>query len=114
MYMFMIVHVHMFAWYNNFHHTTDILAPISPVSIGWIPVGEVYFHGPGDLQDPMASPHPATCSYCQASHQHHVGTALIHLGNHIHGANQIRKGTRTNLILWCRASRKEEVLPELD
>ncbi|CAL1158928.1 unnamed protein product [Cladocopium goreaui] len=80
--------------------------------------GDVYFHGPaGEGRDPMTSPHPGgpgPCSHCRASHQHHSGTALIHLGNHIHGAHQLRKGRRTNLILWCRAGQKEAALPELD
>lgn len=86
--------------------------------VGLLRTGDVYFHGPaGEGRDPMTSPHPGgpgPCSHCRASHQHHSGTALIHLGNHIHGAHQLRKGRRTNLILWCRAGQKEAALPELD
>jgi len=65
--------------------------------------GGVYFHGRrGDGDDPMTSPHPAQCLLCRVSHQHDSGTALLHRGDHIHGAHNIESGVRTNLIVWCR------------
>lgn len=30
-----------------------------------------------------------------------VGKAIIHVGNHFHGANPIKTGERVNLIIWC-------------
>ena len=81
------------------------------------PAGDVYFHSHSDaLPDPMSSPHPSECSHCKVSYHHQVGSALIHLGKHIHGAHPIRKGIRSNLILWCRASQELDQLdlPELD
>ena len=53
----------------------------------------------------MCSPHPGDCPHCRAHHEHRVGTALLHLGKHPHGARAITEGERTNLILWCRAKR---------
>ena len=79
--------------------------------------GDVYFQSHSDaLPDPMSSPHPSECSHCKVSYHHQVGSALIHLGKHIHGAHPIRKGSRSNLILWCRASQELDQLelPELD
>jgi len=80
--------------------------------------GDVYFQSHSDaLPDPMSSPHPSECSHCKVSYHHQVGSALIHLGKHVHGAHPIRKGSRSNLILWCRASQdldQLEKLPELD
>lgn len=81
--------------------------------------GGVYFHsldtqeGPSD---PMTSPHPSDCTRCAVTHEHRVGTAIIHLGNHIHGAHSIEDGSRTNLILWCRSSKAKHGSepPELD
>jgi len=32
---------------------------------------------------------------------HKVGQAVLHLGTHLHQAQNIRTGTRSNLILWC-------------
>ncbi|KAF2069017.1 hypothetical protein CYY_009665 [Polysphondylium violaceum] len=34
--------------------------------------------------------------------QHQVGSALIHIGTHRHGARGLESGSRTNLILWLR------------
>ena len=79
---------------------------------------EKYFQSHSDaLPDLMSSPHPSECSHCKVGYHHQVGSALIHLGKHIHGAHPIRKGSRSNLILWCRASQdldQLEKLPELD
>ena len=33
---------------------------------------------------------------------HKVGTAVLHPGDYLHEAKNIRSGQRTNLILWCR------------
>lgn len=67
--------------------------------------GGVYFHGRhsrDDDDDPLTTPHPAKCRHCLATHPHEPGIAIIHLGDHIHGAHNIDAGERTNLILWCR------------
>uniref|UniRef100_A0A7S4UZZ7 Fe2OG dioxygenase domain-containing protein n=1 Tax=Alexandrium monilatum TaxID=311494 RepID=A0A7S4UZZ7_9DINO len=69
--------------------------------------GGVYFHGlasenGGDHGDAMASPHPVDCPHCRVTHPHEPGLALLHLGEHIHGAHNIEEGERTNLVLWCR------------
>lgn len=65
--------------------------------------GEVYFHQRAHADaDPMESPHPENCPRCSAVHVHEPGVAILHFGDHIHGANNIKTGTRTNLILWCR------------
>jgi len=37
-------------------------------------------------------------------HWGELGRAIIHLGQHFHGANRIQSGERYNLILWCRSS----------
>jgi len=81
--------------------------------------GGVYFHSRrDDNDDPMTTPHPADCKYCLATHPHEPGMAIIHLGNHIHGAHNIDAGERTNLILWCRRPIQtlevEEELEEID
>ncbi|CAE7225894.1 CP2 [Symbiodinium sp. CCMP2592] len=81
--------------------------------------GGVYFHGLDTQEgpsDPMTSPHPSDCTRCAVTHEHRVGTAIIHLGNHIHGAHSIEDGSRTNLILWCRSSpaKNGSEPPELD
>lgn len=66
--------------------------------------GGVYFHGRSDEaeHDPMVSPHPTPCSHCRASHGHEQGIALLHLGDHVHGAHNIKAGERNNLVVWCR------------
>jgi len=71
--------------------------------------GGVYFHSrAGDegriKPDPMAVPHPLDCSHCTATHPHEVGVALLHRGDHVHGAHNIETGERTNLIIWCQSS----------
>jgi len=35
--------------------------------------------------------------------QHNVGRAILHVGQHYHGANNIESGHRFNLILWLRS-----------
>lgn len=32
----------------------------------------------------------------------YVGQSFLHLGSHVHRAEPITRGTRTNLVLWCR------------
>ncbi len=32
---------------------------------------------------------------------HRVGQAIVHRGHHLHRANAIKSGSRTNLIVWC-------------
>lgn len=36
-------------------------------------------------------------------YQHRVGYALVHRGTHVHKAEPLKSGSRTNLILWCSA-----------
>lgn len=66
--------------------------------------GGVYFHALKDVEqtDPMTSPHLTQCERCLATHTHEIGTAVLHLGSHIHGAFQVEAGERTNLIVWSR------------
>jgi hypothetical protein len=52
--------------------------------------------------DEYAYPHPANCSFCTFKHKHVPGSAILHLGSHVHGVDRLRSGERTNLILWCR------------
>ena len=53
----------------------------------------------------------ATLSFCgmfgksdhrqfRHTYQHKVGRAILHLGNRRHGADDIKSGTRSNLIVW--------------
>lgn len=37
--------------------------------------------------------------------EHKIGRAVLHLGKHRHGAKKLVEGERTNLIVWCRASK---------
>ena len=37
-------------------------------------------------------------------YKHKLGKAVLHVGNHVHGANKIEGGERDNLIIWCRDS----------
>ena len=41
----------------------------------------------------------------QAKIDHEIGQAVIHLGSQLHQAQNIRTGTRSNLILWCSTGR---------
>uniref|UniRef100_A0A7S4HN90 Fe2OG dioxygenase domain-containing protein n=1 Tax=Vannella robusta TaxID=1487602 RepID=A0A7S4HN90_9EUKA len=44
--------------------------------------------------------------------QHIPGTALLHIGQHWHGANKIQTGERYNLILWMRSSQYHQSFAE--
>lgn len=35
-----------------------------------------------------------------------VGYALVHRGAHVHRATKLTRGTRTNLIFWCKARKR--------
>jgi hypothetical protein len=63
--------------------------------------GSLFFHG-------------VRCGLCQQTEplpgesfdvEHVPGRAVLHRGNHRHGANPILEGRRLNLILWCFSSR---------
>ena len=45
--------------------------------------------------------------------QHEPGLALIHIGQHWHGANKIQDGERYNLILWMRSSTYHKSIAEM-
>lgn len=30
---------------------------------------------------------------------------MVHLGKHVHGADELEKGLRQNIIIWCRSSK---------
>ena len=62
--------------------------------------GTMYFHG-------------LRCRMCQETFSspqehveitHKVGRAILHRGQHRHGANEITSGERYNLIMWCRSN----------
>ena len=62
--------------------------------------GTIYFNG-------------LRCRMCQLTSsseqeyveiEHKLGRALLHRGQHRHGANEITSGERYNLILWCRSN----------
>ncbi len=36
--------------------------------------------------------------------EHRIGRAILHLGRHRHGADDIKEGERINLIMWARNS----------
>lgn len=40
----------------------------------------------------------------QYQHAHRIGSAVVHLGRHRHGADEISKGERLNLIMWARSA----------
>jgi hypothetical protein len=40
----------------------------------------------------------------QYTHEHTIGSAVMHLGRHRHGADSIASGERVNLIMWARSS----------
>jgi len=50
------------------------------------------------------SPHSVKCSYCKLDYSHTIGVGVVHLGDHIHGANHITAGERSNLIIWYRTA----------
>jgi len=36
-------------------------------------------------------------------HQFRIGSAVLHLGRHVHAADEILAGERTNLVIWSRS-----------
>jgi hypothetical protein len=40
----------------------------------------------------------------RCKHTHTIGTGVLHLGRHRHGADEITSGERCNLIVWARSS----------
>jgi len=56
--------------------------------------GEVYFNGQRD--SPMENKENTTVI-------HHPGVALLHVGQHWHGARRLASGERHNLVLWLRS-----------
>lgn len=73
---------------------------------------DVYFHAqpPASAsavccqgsEDEYVYPHPADCQYCTFRHRHVPGTAILHLGQHVHGVDRLQSGERISLIMWCR------------
>ena len=63
--------------------------------------GTIYFHG---LLCRMCqqSSYPSTQASVEITHR--VGRALLHRGQHRHGAYEITSGERLNLIMWCRSN----------
>jgi len=63
--------------------------------------GTLYFKG---VRCPV---HQSTATRSKAEEfvlTHKLGTAVLHVGKHRHGANPILDGERFNLILWCRST----------
>lgn len=52
--------------------------------------------------DEFTYPHPADCRFCTLRYQHTPGTAIFHVGRHVHGVDRLVEGERINLIMWCR------------
>merc|ERR1712118_211736 len=76
---------------------------------------DVYFHEapqrgsccacsrePEEVDEEYAYPHPASCRYCTFRYQHVPGTAIFHMGRHVHGVSRLESGERANLIVWAR------------
>lgn len=40
----------------------------------------------------------------QSRYAHRLGRAVVHAGQHRHGAEQLSEGQRYNIIVWCRAA----------
>lgn len=66
--------------------------------------GSLFFRG---VRCPMHTNTGASPSEV-VTYEHRRGRAILHRGNHRHGANKIRSGERINLILWCRAPKEAE------
>lgn len=66
--------------------------------------GEVVFKGLKDtpIQRIPSSMHPYQKQEQLYPVKHEIGTALIHWGSHVHGANPVQSGERINLIIWCK------------
>lgn len=86
----------------------------------------LYFHGDrgsactcaaaedGSAAEEFAYPHPQHCRYCTFKYAHTPGVGIMHTGAHVHGAERLTSGERSNLIVWCRTrGYKEELLEEL-
>jgi len=68
----------------------------------------------GNTAEEFAYPHPERCRYCTFKYAHTPGVGLMHTGAHVHGAERLISGERSNLIVWCRTrGYKEELLEEL-
>jgi hypothetical protein len=66
--------------------------------------GTIYFNGLLCRRCQQSS-YPSflsTHEYVEITHK--VGRALLHRGQHRHGANGITRGERYNLIMWCRSN----------
>lgn len=63
--------------------------------------GKLYFHGvKGNEQS--SKNYPNDSSNCKFKMDHLVGSAVLHRGNVVHGADRLLSGERCNLIMWCR------------
>ena len=45
--------------------------------------------------------------------EHEPGSALLHLGSHIHGANPITEGERMNLIIWYTKKNEDSFISDV-
>jgi len=45
-------------------------------------------------------------------HRHEPGVAVLHAGRHRHRVEELRSGTRRNLIVWCRDSALRAAAPQ--
>ena len=71
----------------------------------------VYFHeiesgsgSDGSVRASYHTPHAedGSCSHCQYQLQQQIGYGVLHVGHHIHGANSLTKGERSNVVIWCK------------
>lgn len=82
----------------------------------------LYFHRDGEQCECVASgddgreefsyPHPAACRFCTCHYDHTPGVGLMHTGNHVHGVERLKRGERSNLVIWCRRRGYPEELCE--
>jgi len=63
--------------------------------------GKLYFHGVKGSGE-SAKDYPSDSSNCKFKMDHLVGSAVLHRGNVVHGADRLLSGERCNLIMWCR------------
>ena len=64
---------------------------------------EVYFHEVLQTDTCTKSertPHPTKCKDCQFIHSHKPGSAVFHVGRHIHGVFPLESGERWQFIMW--------------
>ena len=71
----------------------------------------VYFHSIANSeqdkeQNEYQSPHPDDCEHCRYELSHKIGYGVLHPGNFIHGTKTLTKGTRSNVVIWCKEYRK--------